>query len=101
MPTIKRYSEELAPVWNAFVTEAKNGLFLFDRRYMDYHADRFTDHSLLFYNDTELLCILPATESSGTFSSHAGLTFGGLVMSKRATAATVLSVFEQLLTYLK
>ena len=38
---IKRYTPEQADEWNQFVAASKNGTFLFDRRYMDYHADRF------------------------------------------------------------
>ena len=29
--------------WNTLVAQSKNGTFLFDRRFMDYHADRFRD----------------------------------------------------------
>ena len=46
---IRRYTPEKADEWNRFVAQSKNGTFLFDRRYMDYHADRFQDHSLMFY----------------------------------------------------
>ena len=46
---IVRYTAEKADEWNAFVAESKNGTFLFNRGYMDYHADRFVDHSLMFY----------------------------------------------------
>ena len=46
---IRRYTPSLADEWNAFVAQSKNGTVLFDRRYMDYHADRFSDCSLLFY----------------------------------------------------
>ena len=37
-----------------FNKNAKNGIFMFDRNYMDYHSDRFRDNSLLFYNEDEL-----------------------------------------------
>lgn len=86
--------------WNLFIRESKNGTFMFDRHYMDYHADRFTDHSLLFYNQDELLCVLPASENEGTLSSHAGLTFGGFITHTRATASFLLTAFSSLKTYL-
>ena len=35
---IRRYSADKADEWNAFVATSKNGTFLFDRRYMDYHS---------------------------------------------------------------
>ena len=46
---IIRYSTERADEWNRFVARSKNGTFLFYRRYMDYHSDRFEDFSLMFY----------------------------------------------------
>jgi hypothetical protein len=45
---IVRYHPSLKPRWDTFVAGSKNATFLFYRDYMDYHADRFCDHSLLF-----------------------------------------------------
>lgn len=61
MITIKRYSIEQKDLWDAFVDASKNGTFMLKRGYVDYHADRFTDHSLLFYRDEELVALLPAS----------------------------------------
>lgn len=47
MLRIERYGPSYAAVWNDFVGRAKNSVFLFHRGFMDYHADRFADHSLL------------------------------------------------------
>lgn len=93
---IKRYTLELADEWNQFVAESKNGTFLFDRRYMDYHADRFNDHSLLFYIGNRLLAVLPAHASGDTFYTHNGLTYGGLVMSYRLTVVQTVNLFREL-----
>lgn len=101
MILIKRFSDEFSLEWNEFISKAKNGLFLFDRGYMEYHSDRFYDHSLLLFNDDELLAVLPATQQGNTLSSHAGLTFGGLILHKRASISFVLEVFEALKNYLK
>lgn len=98
---IEKYQPELQLVWNAFVEESKNGSFLFNRGYMEYHADRFQDHSLMFYNGDELLAIMPASESNGVLNSHGGLTYGGLVMHRRASASFILACFSELLNYLK
>ncbi|MBQ6659691.1 MAG: GNAT family N-acetyltransferase, partial [Prevotella sp.] len=57
---IKRYNQEYADEWNQFVAQSKNGTFLFDRCYMDYHQDRFEDYSLMFYLDNKLYALLPA-----------------------------------------
>ena len=93
---IRRYTSELADEWNHFIAKSKNGTFLFDRRYMDYHADRFNDHSLLFYFANRLLAVLPAHASGDTLYSHNGLTYGGLVMSSRLTVVQTMNLFREL-----
>lgn len=98
---IENYTADQKETWNQFVKEAKNGLFLFHRDYMDYHADRFEDCSLLFYKEDELQAVLPASKKDNILTSHAGLTYGGLLLSKRASASFVLEAFNQLLTHLK
>jgi len=93
---IRRYTPEYADEWNRFVAESKNGTFLFDRRYMDYHSDRFCDHSLLFYVGHRLLAVLPAHAVGNTLCSHQGLTYGGLVMSCRLTIVQTMTLFREL-----
>lgn len=101
MLQIIRYTPEHHDEWNLFVAASRNGTFLFDRRYMDYHADRFKDHSLMFYLKGKLYALLPANESEGTLYTHQGLTYGGLVMGMEATTSHVLELFEGLREYLK
>lgn len=97
---IIRYSPERHDEWNRFVTTSKNGTFLFDREYMDYHADRFRDHSLMFYLKGKLYALLPANEKDDTLYSHQGLTYGGLVLGVEATTPYVLELFRSLREYL-
>jgi hypothetical protein len=92
-----RYSEGQKSVWNDFVHAAKNGTFLFLRDYMDYHADRFPDCSLMFKNERgHLLAVLPAhyDAEQRRVGSHGGLTFGGFVLSPRITAEEVIALFQ-------
>ena len=93
---IVRYTADRAEAWNAFVAESKNGTFLFDRGYMDYHADRFSDYSLMFYVGDRLLAVLPAHAVGDTLCSHRGLTYGGLLMSVRLTIAETMTLFREL-----
>ena len=86
------YRKEMADAWNAFVAVSKNGTFLLHRDYMDYHADRFVDCSLLFYKKGELVAVLPANHKEGTVYSHGGLTYGGLLLSERITVADTMQV---------
>jgi len=100
MIEIVRYNHERKEKWNQFVAEAKNGNFLFDRNYMEYHSERFTDHSLLFYRKGNLLAVMPANTSEGEFASHGGLTFGGILSNTRMKTPYMLEVFTALIRYL-
>lgn len=81
--------------WDDFVARAKNGVFLFRRDYMEYHADRFTDASLLVFDEGgRLVALLPASVRGDVVSSHGGLTFGGFITDERMKAALMLEVFD-------
>lgn len=53
MIEIRRYDSSMKEVWNSFIEASKNATFLFNRNYMEYHADRFEDHSLIFLERTK------------------------------------------------
>ncbi len=91
----------MADEWNLFVAASKNGTFLFDRHFMDYHNDRFCDHSLLVYRDQRLYALLPANQKDDTLVSHGGLTYGGLVTDSRCSAKGVLDAFTAINEYLR
>ncbi|MBR7126549.1 MAG: GNAT family N-acetyltransferase, partial [Prevotella sp.] len=95
MIDIVRYTPSRQQEWNTFVAEAINATFLFRRQYMDYHAQRFADHSLMAYNKGRLVAILPAHEDGEKLCSHNGLTFGGLLTVPRTTTTEVMEVFTQ------
>ena len=97
---IERYTPGKEAEWNSFVDSSRNGTFLHKRGYMDYHANRFADHSLMFYRGEELVAILPAHIKDETFCSHNGLTYGGLLLTNSATTDAVLSLFNILQNYL-
>lgn len=99
---VNQYTASQKPVWDKFIAQSKNGLFLFYRDYMDYHADRFPDQSLMFFNEDEtLLAVMPATVKDSLLSSHAGLTFGGIVSDTRMKTPRMLEVFDALKAFLK
>ena len=96
MLEIVRYTPDQKQAWNDFVSRSKNGTFLLDRNYMDYHADRFTDHSLMVYRRDKLYALLPGNIAGDTFYSHQGLTYGGFIMSDKTVAADVVQLFRLL-----
>lgn len=98
---IRRYRREDKELWNSFVSKARNATFLFDRNYMDYHADRFDDNSFMFYHKGKLKAVLPANVVGDTLYSHQGLTYGGLLLDKKATVEDVLECFDSLNSWLR
>ena len=98
---IRRYRREDKELWNNFVSKARNATFLFDRNYMDYHADRFDDNSFMFYHKGKLKAVLPANVAGDTLYSHQGLTYGGLLLDKKATVEDVLECFDSLNSWLR
>src|SRR4051812_39664564 len=99
---IIKYDERQRLIWNDFLSASKNGIFLFHRNYMEYHADRFTDFSLLFVDDKDkLIAVMPANIQASTLISHQGLTFGGVVSDASMKTALMLELFAALKIYLK
>ena len=81
---IKRYDLSMKDEWDNFLDVAANTHFFFKRDFLDYHRDRFEDHSLIFYNEkSQVVALLPANVNENIIYSHAGLSFGGLVKSKK------------------
>ncbi len=107
MLRVIRYTHDRAREWNGFVEDSKNGTFLFLREYMDYHSDRFCDHSLMLYDCTErngrekekLVALLPANEREQMLRSHDGLTYGGLILSAKTHTAQVGEMFAAITEY--
>lgn len=102
MIQVLRYTKSLTHRWDSFVRISRNATFLFLRDFMDYHQDRFDDCSLLFENQRgEIIALFPATESmeQQMVSSHAGLTYGGLLLSPTTTSAQIIHIWQLITTY--
>jgi hypothetical protein len=93
---IVTYDSGRSGEWDQFVEQSKNGVFLFKRDYLEYHADRFPDASLMFYQAGDLVAVLPATVRDAVMSSHAGLTFGGFVTGDDMKVGLMLDIFAAL-----
>jgi len=100
MVDIIKYEDSHKSLWNEFVANSKNGTFLFNRNYMEYHSDRFQDFSLLIYNDNKLIGLFPANVSGSTVVSHAGLTYGGVISNSKMMTPLMLEIFAALKHFL-
>ncbi|WP_422081510.1 GNAT family N-acetyltransferase [Ulvibacterium sp.] len=99
MIELKKYTKEDHEIWDNFIESSKNGIFLFYRDYMDYHADRFVDHSVIVAEKNKVIALFPANEKEDKIISHSGLTFGSLIMSYGIKTAKVLEVFQLIMEY--
>jgi len=104
---IERYSDKYKNAWDNFVLkESCNGTFLQTRNFLEYHpADRFMDCSLIFMKGTNIIAVIPASlqeqNSKKTMISHAGSTFGGIVLGRQYKKISDLDmIFDELTEYL-
>lgn len=95
--TLRVYSPDMRREWDEFVQTSRNSTFLFRRAYLEYHADRFSDHSLLAFKRGKLRALLPANiTADGTLHSHQGLTYGGWILPQaHFDSADMLLLFRE------
>lgn len=91
---IIQYTSSYREQWNEFVRNSKNGTFLLNRDYMDYHSNRFIDNSMMIFRKGKLYAILPANIKGTELHSHQGLTYGGLLMSDKNSTMDTLEIFN-------
>jgi len=101
MIEIEQYTHDKEQEWDDFCNNAKNSLFMFNRRYMEYHSDRFHDHSLMFRNDGELIALLPMNDVGEELFSHGGLTYGGFITGSKMKQHLMDDCFDALINYCK
>lgn len=97
--SVRRYRPECEVEWNEFLLNARNRSFLFNRSYMDYHKDRFADHSLMILRGDQLIGVLPVNEIDSELFSHNGLTFGGLIVHDNFRLEHAFETFEAIIRY--
>src|SRR5437870_3023844 len=93
--SVEPYTQERKEQWDRFISTGKNATFLFSRDYMEYHSDRFTDHSLILWRGGEILAVLPANiTDQRLLISHGGLTYGGFVFQRAVKLCETLECFH-------
>lgn len=113
--TVVPYSINYREVWDEFIKVSKNGTFLIQRGFMDYHANRFLDCSVLIFDGTGIMdeersalqdvdsvkAVFPANwvEGEHCVYSHQGLTYGGLIVREDVTQKEMLQMMQQIFLY--
>ena len=67
---------------------------------MDYHQERFEDHSLACFKGGKMIAVLPANLVGDTLYSHQGLTYGGLLVLPTLKTDAYLDLCKELLQFL-
>ena len=93
MFTVRRYEPSDAAAWDALVMRSRNGNLLHRRGYMDYHAHRFADASLVIERGGDIVAVFPANRQQDMISSHGGLSYAGLITGHELRAEATLAVF--------
>lgn len=86
------YTPAMRTAWNALNARARNGHFMFDRGFMEYHGDRFQDASMAVFEGDQIVGLLPANRAGEAIHSHQGLTFGGLIIDTLRTTEVMASL---------
>lgn len=88
---MKLYIEKFEPKsedkWESFIMkDSINGTFLSSRNFLNYHKNKFNDHSLFIKKGENIVAVIPACEiienGKRIFYSHKGSTFGGIILNK-------------------
>jgi hypothetical protein len=95
------YAPAHRDAWDAAVDAAPRTHFFFRRGFMEYHADRHADASVLLVSAGRIRAVLPASREGALVVSHAGLTYGGLVAAADVGGAEMLALVESLLAHLR
>lgn len=99
--TVERYQNGDHERWDAIVRGTRARHFMFERGYMDYHADRFADASMLVAFGGRDVAAFPASRHEDEIVSHGGLTFGGLLSGPEMTTGRTLDVLREIAAALR
>jgi hypothetical protein len=99
--SVTRYTPSDSSEWDTHIRKSRNGTFLLERGFVDYHGDRFRDHSLIIRDThSRILAVLPAHEEGAILHSHRGLTYGGFIYAPRCGAQDALAILSRVRDYL-
>lgn len=101
MITVQIYSPDKQNEWDSVVNFSRTPMFMFTRGFMDYHADRFKDASLIFYNEDVPIAVFPASRHEEEIRSHGGLTYGGVISKYGVKQHLMAECFQQMIKIYK
>lgn len=101
MIEVKIYSNEYKNDWDNFIELSKNGSFHLKRDFVEYHSSRFTDYSLMLFEDNILKAVIPANLHNSVLYSHQGLTYGGILVDAKIYLTEYIEIVTAFFSFLK
>lgn len=101
MIEVVQYTKDKEKDWDEFVESSEAYSFIFIRKYLEYHSDRFKDYSLMLYAKSKLIALLPGNIKDNRFYSHQGLTYGGLISKDNLGFSKCALIIEEIVTFLQ
>lgn len=101
MIEILPFDKKMTDDWEAVITSVRSGNFLYSRRYIDYHGDKFHDKSLLVRKNNKVIAAFPAAMVGNDVISHPGITFGGLISTSSLHGEEALLVMKNIKDHYK
>ena len=96
---IIKYTPSHQNIWDEFVKNSKNGNIFHTRKFLNYHKERFIDHSIVIYKKNKLIALFGAIEFEDKIVSHRGSTYGGLIVRKENKSNDTLMIWEEIIKY--
>ena len=96
------YQPSLRTTWDDLVKRSASPNILMFRDYIEYHANRFDEHSLVLYKDEKPIGVFPAATNPNNMDeivSHPGLTFGGVMLAHNLNQDYTLEFIQEILHY--
>lgn len=95
-----KYGPNLKNQWDELIRITEPGSVIHKRDFIEYHSDRYEDLSICALNGKTLYAAIPGTRSENTWTSHAGLTYGG-ILSESKDPEVYIRIIESLKQCLK
>jgi hypothetical protein len=102
--TIVPYGQQYRDQWENFLKKKpRNSDFMFSRKFLEYHGDKFIDRSLLFLDSKkEVIAVFPAASNRNEItlvSSHLGASYGGFVYDSRFGGTQLVRIASMAVSY--
>ncbi len=94
------YTPSLKADWDEVVELSGSSHFMHKRDFIEYHADRFNDASILLVDKNNVIdSVFPANLNRDGIYSHQGLSFGGLICRSKTKTVDYIEKLKHCFTY--